>query len=151
MKGKKYFMKVMLIGAIFLLTLPSIQGILGEKPNIEQNDSEEEDINDTGDTNYYENCTVIIFGNCKSVGGALTWIFGLYYPLTKKHIWINAGGETLNALITGGGSGIYFSCESLFIDMYGTNGFLFWGGKSLLMNNNHIVAICNVKNCYVTS
>jgi len=151
MERKKNLMKVLVIGAICLLTLPSIQGALVETSSSEPSNSDEENISNAEGTEYYENCVVWIFGNCNLVGGALTWIFGVYCPLSKKHIWISAGGESLNAIITGSGSGLYLSIENLFIDMWGTTGFLFWAGKSLLISGNFIFARCKVDRCYITS
>ena len=90
MNRKKFFKIFLVIGAIFLLILPSIQGNFN-KLTIPKTNESEEDINiNTRGSYYYQNCIVWVTGNCKKVWGALTWIFGFYCPLLKKHLWIQA-------------------------------------------------------------
>ena len=151
MKRKKYLIKVLVIGAICLLILPSIQGVLGENLNLEPIESDEENSIDTLDTHYYTDCTVIIFGKCGLVGGALTWIFGFYAPIFKKDIWISASGEPLSAVVVGGGFGTYLSVENLYISMIGTKGFLFWAGKSVVIEGKNIIGVCRADHCTIVS
>lgn len=151
MKRKKYLIKGLVIGAICLLILPSLQSAFAETSNSDLDNYDEKNDIEPKTSETYTNCIVLIFGNCNLVGGALTWLFGLYIPLFKKHIWISAGGESLSAVILGGGAGVYFSIENLHIDMLGTNGILFWGGKSLLVNNKNIIGICKADTCTVIS
>ena len=151
MERKKCFIKFIVVGAIFLLLLPSIQGVLGENLNLEPIESDEENSIDTLDTHHYTDCTVIIFGKCGSVGGALTWIFGFYAPIFKKDIWISASGETLSAVVVGGGFGVFISVENLYISMTGTRGFLFWAGKSVVIEGKNIIGVCRADYCTIVS
>lgn len=151
MERKKCFMKFIVVWAICLLLLPSIQGVLGENSSLEPIDSEEENSIDTLETHSYTDCTVLIFGKCTSVGGALTWIFGFYAPIFKQNIWVSAGGETLSAVVFGDGFGVYLSVENLYISMIGTRGFLFWGGKSVIIEGNNIMGVCKADLCTIIS
>ena len=150
MKQNKCLIKILVIGAIFLLILPSIQGAIQENGIQEQNKVEKNDI-EPQTTETFNNCIVLIFGSCNSVGGAVTWLLGLYIPLFKKHITIGAGGEKLSAIVIGDGFGVYVSIENLIIDMWGTRGVLFWGGKSLLVESKNIIGICRAETCTVIS
>ncbi|MCK4365967.1 MAG: hypothetical protein KAW45_07940 [Thermoplasmatales archaeon] len=153
MERKKYFKIVLVIVAICLLTLPSVQGALRDIPETIQNDSNEEDISETKGTIQYSNCVVWITGNCKSVGGTLTWIFGFFCPLFKKHLWIQASGqegEVLNVLVTSDGIGTYYDQEHIRIEMFGATGIMYWYGKSWFLEGDRIFARCKADTCLVT-
>ena len=153
MERKKYFKIVLAIAAICLLTLPSVQGALGDIPETIKNDTNEEELIETKGTITYSNCVVWITGQCKSVGGALTWIFGLFCPLFKKHLWIQASGqegEVLNVLVTGDGIGTYYDQENIRIEMFGASGIMYWYGKSLIFQGDRIFARCKVDTCWIT-
>lgn len=150
---KKYFKIVLVLVAICLLTLPSVQGTLEDIPETIQNDSDEKEICETTDTIVYSNCVVRIAGNCKSVGGALTWVFGFFCPLFKKHLWIQATGqegEVLNVLVTGDGVGTYYDQENIRIEMTGASGVMYWYGKSLILEGDRIFARCKAETCWIT-
>ena len=155
MKGSKYFIKFLAIGAIFLLMMPALQGTINNNSvNFKSDNSDENDIIETQGTTYYENCIIIIWGRCNRVWGALTWIFGFYCPLLKKNLYIQAtgmGNESLNAIVRGDGVGTYFNQENLYIDLRGATGVMYWFGKSVLFTGNQIFARCKVENCWVTT
>lgn len=155
MIGKKCFKKVLVIGAICLLTLPSIQVALGDTPGSELNDSNEGNVSNTGGSTHYKNCRIIVFGKCDTVIGPLVWLFGFYCPLTKRDFLIKASGgenESLNVLIFGGGNfGTYYDYENIIIDLNKANGFLYWFGKSLLFKGNSIFTFCKAQDVWVTT
>jgi len=154
MKGEKCFRKVLIIGAICLLTLPSLQGALGDTPSYKQTDTNESCEIDSEGTIYYKDCVVWIFGRCNRVWGALTWIFGFYCPLLKKSFSIQATGgtnESLNVIIRGGGVGTYYDYNNMLIHFQGANGFMYWGGKSLIFSGNQIFMRCKADHVWVTT
>lgn len=155
MNRKKFFKIFLVIGAIFLLILPSIQGNFN-KLTIPKTNESEEDINiNTRGSYYYQNCIVWVTGNCKKVWGALTWIFGFYCPLLKKHLWIQASGqenESLSVIVRGGGNfGTYYDHENILIELQGATGILYWFGKSIIKKDDFIIARCKADHCWITT
>jgi len=153
MKRKKYFNIFLVIGAICLLVIPSVQGVLYNKTISEEKNSNEKNCETMGAITY-NNCVVWIYGKCKNVGGALTWIFGFYCPLLKKHLWIQASGqegESLNVLVTGDGIGTYLSQENIYIELWGATGIMYWFGKSWFFEGDSIFARCKVDTCLVVT
>lgn len=154
MKRKKCFLQVLVIGAICLLLLPSIQGSMGNIPSSKPDEIQEDNDTETSETHYFSNCIVWIYGKCKSVTGALTWIFGIFCPLFKKHLNIRATGqegESLNVIVTQDGLGTYLNQENIMIDMRGATGILYWFGKSLILEGDTIFARCKVDDCWITT
>jgi len=153
MKRKGNILKFLVILAILILIIPSIQTTSTELPNIEKSETEEEKKTETGGTILYTDCTVWISGKCKSVWGALTWLFGFYCPLLKKQLWIQATGqegEKLNVLVTGDGVGTYYDYENILIHLSGATGLMYWFGKSWIFPGDRIFARAKADRCWVT-
>ena len=94
-----------------------------------------------------------ISGKCKSVWGALTWLFGFYCPLLKKQLWIQATGqegEKLNVLVTGDGVGTYYDYENILIHLSFATGLMYWFGKSWIFPGDRIFARAKADRCWVT-
>jgi hypothetical protein len=154
MKQKSFFWKILVIGAICLLLLPSIQGSLANDPcpKIKHVEDDVSDVEPLG-TTHFSNCVVWIYGSCKTVIGALTWIFGIFCPLFKKHLNIQATGqegESLNVIVTQDGLGTYFDQENIRIELSGTTGILYWYGKSLIFEGDQIFTRCKADDCWIT-
>ena len=149
MKRKNYFWKILVIGAICLLLLPSIQGSIANVPGPKIKNAEDDDNVEPKGTTQFSNCVVWIYGNCKTVTGALTWIFGIFSPLFKKNLLIQAKGqenESLNVIVTQDGLATYFDQENIKIELSGTTGILYWYGKSLILEGDQIFARCKAEN-----
>lgn len=154
MKGEKYFKNVLIVGAICLLTLPSVQSATVDISSPEKIDIEENCEIDSKGTIYYKDCIVWIYGRCNRVWGALTWIFGFYCPLFKKSFWVQAIGEaneSLNVLVRGGGVGTYYDYDTMLVHFQGANGFMYWGGKSILFSGNQIFMRCKADHVWVST
>jgi len=145
-KIKKRFLT---IGTFILLLLSTIQIVLGE--NIDDNQPKiiKTEINET-----YNDCVIIIFGTCNDVQGPVLWRLGLYCNFFKKNFVINANGdidENVNLIIRGGGSFKFlWGKENIFIRLNGATGILFWGGKSIIVDTNHIIARCQADSAYLS-
>jgi hypothetical protein len=151
MKGKVYIKKVLIVWAIFLLTLTSIPLALGESSNTESFNSNENIIS-TRDSKHYTDCNILIFGRCNTVKGPLFWLFGLYYPIIERDFKIDANGElgeTLNVIVLGPEFGTFISYENIEIDIYNAKGVLFWGGKSLILNQPLLFAHCKAADVWI--
>ena len=141
--------RLLLIVTTFLLISSSIQIVLGN--NIETiysnriNSNENENFND---------CIILIFGKCNEVTGPLLWRFGLYCTFFKKDFTINADGEfgeVIHVIIRGGGSFKFlWGKENINIQLKGATGILYWGVKSIIVNNTYIIARCQAENAYLT-
>lgn len=154
MKRSKQLIKILVVGAICILTIPSLQGTFVDIQGPKQNNTNDDYDSETRDTILYENCIVYIFGKCKGVHGALTWIFGIYCPLFKKNLWIQATGqegESLNVIVTRDGFGAYYDYENILIDLRGATGILYWFGKSWFFTGDQIFARCEVDRCWITT
>jgi len=153
MKRKKYINIFLVIGAICLLVLPSIQAAMYNPSIAELNKSDKVKDTSVSDTFHFQNCIIWVVGKCKNVGGALTWIFGFYCPLFKKNLWIQASGqenEALTVFVRGGGVGTYIDYENILIDLNGATGILYWFGKSWINKGDSIFARCKVDDCWIT-
>lgn len=141
--------KFLIFVAILLLVLPSMQVVFGN--NI---DSQEVKIANAGSYEHYTNCVIIILGKCNEVSGPLLWKFGFYCNIFKRDFTINAKGEDgeIIHLIIRGSDNFKFlwGKENINIELKGATGFLFWGGKSIIMDSPHIIARCKAKSIYLT-
>lgn len=154
MKRDNYLEKMLVIVAICLLIMPSIPVVISDTSNSDSSDSYEYQNSGTGETDYFTNCIVIVFGKCNTVTGPLIWRFGFYCPLLKRSFWIIASGEegeSLNVIIRDDKFATYYDYEEINIQLIGANGFLFWGGKSILFNNTIIFARCKANQAWVTT
>jgi hypothetical protein len=154
MKGSKYFIKYLAIGAIFLLMMPALQGSINNTENLIIDATKENDIIESQGTTHYEDCIIVIWGRCNRVWGALTWLFGFYCPLLKKNLFIQASGmgnESLNAMVRGDGVGTYFDQENIHIELRGATGVMYWFSKSLFFTGNQLFARCKAENCWITT
>jgi hypothetical protein len=153
MKRGKLFIKILVVGAICLLMIPSLQGAFVDIQSSKLNNSNEGNDSEPRDTISYQNCIVYIFGKCKTVVGPLTWIFGFYCPLFKKHFWIQASGqegESLNVIVTRDGFGAYYDYENIRIELQGATGVMYWFGKSWIFTGDQIFARCVADYCWIT-
>ena len=149
MKERYYLKKILVVGAILLITLSVLPVGLSSDFNFE-----EKQISCTTTTDHYTNSVVIIIGNCNIVEGPKLWIFGLYFTLLKKSFFIKASGgegEQLNVIIRGNKLGAYIDKEKLQVEFNGANGILFWGQKSIIANSSSIFARCKAKNIWITT
>jgi hypothetical protein len=140
--------RILMIGAILLLLLSSIQVVLGE--NI---DTIEPKIITTENNERFNDCIILIFGKCNDVSGPLLWKLGLYCNFIRKDFTINANGEideNINIIIRGGGSFKFlWGKENIKINLNRATGILFWGGKSVIVESNHIIARCQADSAYL--
>lgn len=142
MKGRKYVKELLIVGTICLLMLLSFQPVVGE--SFEENNDPEPLIT-------YHNCIVWILGSTNNVDAPFTWLFGVYLPLFKKNIRVQAkdeDGEKLNVFVRGLDGvelGSWLSIEKLDVQMNGATGILFWAGKSLIVQGNRIFLRCKAE------
>lgn len=142
------FRKFLIIGAICLLILPSIQVALGDNT-----DNEETYVSNAGETDHFTDCIVIIIGKCNTVTGPDLWKFGFYCALAEQNFEIKASGgegETLHVLIRNSKFATYFGYENIDIKLEQATGIIFWGGKSILMDNTYIFGRCKAQDAWVT-
>ncbi len=141
--------RFLIIGTIFLLILSTIQVVLGN--NLDTNEPK---IINAENNESFNDCIIIIFGKCNDVTGPFLWKFGLYCNFFKKDFTIDAKGEideTINIIIRGGGNFKFlWGKENINIKLNGATGILFWGGKSIIVESNHIIARCQADNAYLT-
>ncbi len=140
--------RFLIIGTIFLLLLSTIQVVLGN--NIYTNEPK---ILNSENNESFNDCIILIFGKCNDVKGPLLWKLGFYFNFFKKDFTINANGdidETINIIIRGGGSFKFlWGKENININLNSATGILFWGGKSIFIENNFIIARCQADNAYI--
>ena len=141
--------RLLILGAILLLVFSSMQAALGN--NIHSNKTK---IADTGAFEHYTNCVIIMFGKCNEVTGPLLWKLGFYCNLLKRDFTINAKGEfgeTINLIIRGGDNFKFlWGKENIKIELRGATGILFWGEKSIIVDNTQIILRCKAKYVYLT-
>ena len=141
--------RLLILGAILLLVLSSMQAAIGN--NIHSNKKK---IADTGAFEHYTNCVIIMFGRCNEVTGPLLWRLGVYCNLLKRDFTINAKGEfgeTINLIIRGSDNFKFlWGKENIRIELRGASGILFWGEKSIIVDNTLIILRCKAKNVYLT-
>lgn len=141
--------RFLIICTILILLLSSIQVVLGE--NIVSNEPKKEttEINES-----FTDCIILIFGKCNDVSGPILWRLGLYCNFIRKDFTINANGEideNINVIIRGGGSFKFlWGKENIDIRLNRATGILFWGGKSIIVENNFIIARCQADNAFLT-
>ena len=109
-----------------------------------------------GDTTHYEDCVVLIVGRCNTVTGPILWRHGLFVPKIKRSITIEANGEDgegISIFIRNHQIGIYFDNENIKIKLNQVKGVFYWGGKSLLFNNDPplILARCIAEDMWITN
>jgi len=140
--------KFSIITTIFLLISFSMQIVLGNNVG-----SNEPITTEAVNPEIYNDCIIIIFGKCNEVTGPLLWRFGLYLNFFKKDFTINAKGEfdeTINIMIRGGGNFKFiWGKEIINIELKGATGILFWGGKSIIVENTHIIVRCQAEIAYL--
>jgi hypothetical protein len=138
---KRMLKKVMVFGAISALIIVSLPS-------------------PTADVEYFNNSIVLITGNSNSTSClGLWWKIGLYIPIVKRQFIIEANseeGESLNVIIMSSnhGLGAYYDYEDIRIELQRARGIFYWGGKSLLFNNNEspsVFVLCRAKMMYVTT
>ena len=138
----------LITATIILLLLSTIQIVIGDNVS-----NKEAEIINAENNDSFNDCIILIFGKCNDVTGPILWKFGLYCNFFKKDFTINANGEideTINLIIRGGGSFKFmWGKENIKINLNGATGILFWGGKSLLVENNFIIARCQADNAYL--
>ena len=141
--------RFLIFGAILLLVFSSLQAAFGNYI-----DSNKTKIANASSNDHYSNCVIIIFGKCNEVIGPLLWKFGFYCNFFKKDFTVNAKGEfgeTMNLIVRGGDNFKFlWGKENINIELKGATGILFWGGKSIIMDNTLIIARCKAKNVYLT-
>jgi hypothetical protein len=141
--------KILILGTILILFLSSIQIVLGD--NIDSNQPE---IINSEDYVRFNDCIILIFGTCNDVKGPLLWKLGLYCNFLKKDFTINAEGEideSVNLMIRGGGSFRFlWGKENINIRLNRASGIIFWGGKSIIVESNHIIARCKAESAYLS-
>lgn len=140
--------RFLMIFTVFLLIFTSVQVAHGDTIDYKKSKK----IN-TGITENFSDCIMIIFGKCNDVTGPLLWKFGLYCNFLKKDFTINAKneeGDNINLMIRGGGSFKFlWGKEDINIQLKGATGILFWGGKSIIVESPLIIARCQVENAYL--
>ncbi len=149
MKEGSYLNKILVIGAVLLITLSALPVSLSSSSNFEK-----KQITSTPATDHYVNSVVIIIGKCNIVQGPIFWIFGLYIPLIKRSFYIRASGEEgeqLNVIVRGDKFATYIDNEDIIVDVNRAHGILFWGQKSLLTNGSRIFARCKAENIWITA
>ncbi|KYK30298.1 MAG: hypothetical protein AYK22_04130 [Thermoplasmatales archaeon SG8-52-3] len=138
----------LITATIILLLLSTIQIVIGDNVS-----NKEAEIINAENNDSFNDCIILIFGKCNDVTGPILWKFGLYCNFFKKDFTINANGEideTINLIIRGGGGFKFmWGKENIKINLNGATGILFWGGKSLLVENNFIIARCQADNAYL--
>ena len=130
--------------------------VMGDNPNFDRDELNNDIINKQGSTQTYYNCRIFISGKCNNVMGPLVWLLGFYCPLLKRTFSVNANGqesEVLSVLIIGINPiqfGVFFDYENIHLFIQRANGVLFWGEKSILFKSNSIYAYCKAKSVTVT-
>ena len=141
--------RLLTICTFIILFLSTIQIALGENIDNTQPKINKTEINET-----FDDCIILIFGACNEVQGPVLWRLGLFCNFIKKNFVINAKGEideNVNLIIRGGGSFKFlWGKENIFIRLNGATGILFWGGKSIILDTNHIIARCQADSAYLT-
>ena len=116
--------------------------------------------NINGELEYYNNSLVFIVGKCNSTKcGSIWWKLGLYIPVVKRNFFIMANNKEeglINVVVLSinNGFGTYFNYKEIRVEMYRARGMFYWGGKSLLFNQNNsplVFALCRAKTVYVTT
>lgn len=128
----KKWLIISVISMLFIITLPIIQA----------------------DTDHYSNSIIIVSGNSNLVTSTGLWLFGLTY-INKEEITIKAQNEAeerINVFIFPPNFGFYFSQENILIQMGNAEGFLFWGQKSLFLNNasQRVFTLCKADDIWIT-
>jgi hypothetical protein len=153
MKNKKSYKLVIILLSLCLLSIPTVHGAL--QGNISKSVVDEEKIENAGDSSYYSNSLILVFGKCDNVVGPLVWLLGFYCPLIKRNFRMftnDERNETLSAIILGPGKfGTYLFQENINIDISGARGVLFYFKKSILVNGNNIIAFCKAENIWVNT
>ncbi len=154
MKKKKK--KFLIIGVVAILFISSFPMVIGDNPNFDRDELNNDIINKQGSTKTYYNCRIFISGKCNNVIGPLVWLLGFYCPLLKRTFTINAKGqesEVLSVLIIGINPiqlGVFFDYENIYLFIQRANGVLFWGEKSILFKSNSIFVYCKAQSVTVT-
>jgi len=134
--------------SILLILLSTIQTVIGSNIDEHQIKTLNSENNDS-----FNDCVILIFGTCNDVRGPLLWKLGLYCNFLKKDFLINANGEideSINLIIRGGGSFKFlWGKENISIRLNGATGIIFWGAKSIILDDNHIIARCQADNAYL--
>jgi len=149
-----YLKKMFVFGIVCLLLMVSIPVVTNIISASSSNKSKEYQASSTQTTNFFRNSIIFVSGSCNEVTGPLIWIFGLYCPLLKRNFFIRAlgeEGEKLNVVIKGDIYATYYDIEDITIQIRRANGILFWGEKSLLVNNTRIIALCKAVEVWVTT
>lgn len=149
-----YIKKMFVFGIVCLLLMVSIPVFTDIISASDSNKSEEYQANSSQITKFFRNSIIFVSGSCNKVTGPLIWIFGFYCPLLKRSFFIRAlgeEGEKLNVVIKGDEYATYYDIEDINIQIRRANGILFWGGKSLLVDNSRIIALCKAAEVWVTT
>lgn len=91
------------------------------------------------ETDYYQNCLIVIVGQCNTVNKPLMWGVGIYIPLLRRNFYIatnNQEGEMISIIIKNDQNAFLISQENASIQMNGARGIYFWGKNSLVLNNS---------------
>ena len=154
MKINNYREKKLVISAVSLIIIVSIPVFTNTTPASDLYNSEECQTSSIKITNFFRNSIIFVSGSCNRVTGPLMWIFGFYCPLLKRGFLITAlgkEGEKINVVIKGEKYATYYDIENINIQIRRANGILFWGGKSLLVNNTRIFALCKAAEVWITT
>ena len=131
---RKYVKKGMIVGLICLLVFVSFP-------------------TSQADSYHFSNGIIILVGRCNVVESTGLWVFGLT-GLYKRDLEFSAQsqeGETMHLMVLSSEIGFFFSKENIYIHTTNTNGFLFWGEKAFLLNNNpqRVIAFCKAEDIWI--
>ena len=97
-----------------------------------------------GDSEYYHNSFVMVFGQCEWVNCPILWRLGLYIPILKKNMFIrttNQPGEIINIIVKNEETALLYNQANATLQLNRVRGIFFWGGNSLLLQNTSLILL----------